>query len=184
MASVANTVQSMLPIFTVRVCSRRTNNCRCSSTKQTGAINKFWTLCANFLATQRTTAYSRLPRCRLPEQRRQQFPKRPNDLLGWRKENVQGRFRFYDRLWITQDKACGSFHYRLGTYSFTKCVGTCQFLRGLWMDISAARVAIHMRTDANNRVTTASTTRLPEQKKRCTWSRCWERNIAQDRLMT
>jgi len=32
------------------------------------------------------------------------------------------------------------------------------------MDISAARVAIHMRTDANNLVTTASTSRLPEQK--------------------
>ena len=31
------------------------------------------------------------------------------------------------------------------------------------MDISAARVAIHMRPDANNLVTTASTTRLPEQ---------------------
>ena len=43
--------------------------------------------------------------------------------------------------------------------------GTCQFLRGLWMDISAARVAFHMRTDANNIATTASATRLPEQKE-------------------
>jgi hypothetical protein len=50
-------------------------------------------------------------------------------------------------------------------YSFTKCFGTCQFLRGLWVDISAACVAIHMRTDANNLVTTASTTRLPERKE-------------------
>jgi hypothetical protein len=49
-------------------------------------------------------------------------------------------------------------------YSFTKCFGTCQFLRGLWMDISAARVARHMRCDDNNLVTIASTTRLPEQK--------------------
>ena len=32
------------------------------------------------------------------------------------------------------------------------------------MDISAACVAIHTRADANNLVTTASTTRLPEQK--------------------
>ena len=39
------------------------------------------------------------------------------------------------------------------------------FVRGLWMDISAACVAIHMRTDANNHVTTAATTRLPEQKE-------------------
>ena len=37
-------------------------------------------------------------------------------------------------------------------------------LRGLWMDISAACMAMHMRTDANNLVTTASTTRLLEQK--------------------
>ena len=33
------------------------------------------------------------------------------------------------------------------------------------MDISAACVAIHMRTDANNLVITASTARLPEQKE-------------------
>ena len=45
---------------------------------------------------------------------------------------------------------------------FTNCFGACQFLRGLWLDISAACVAIHMRTDANNLVTTTSTTRLPE----------------------
>jgi len=50
-------------------------------------------------------------------------------------------------------------------YSFAKCFGTCQFRRGVWMDISAACVAIHMRTDANNLVTTASTIRLPEQKE-------------------
>ena len=48
---------------------------------------------------------------------------------------------------------------------FTICFGTSQFLRGLWMDISAACVAIHMRTDANNLVTTAATTRYPEQKE-------------------
>ena len=34
------------------------------------------------------------------------------------------------------------------------------------MDISAACVAIHMRIDANNLVTTAATTRLSEQKER------------------
>ena len=33
------------------------------------------------------------------------------------------------------------------------------------MDISAARVAIHTRTDANNLVTTVSTTQLPEHKE-------------------
>ena len=50
-------------------------------------------------------------------------------------------------------------------YSCSKCVGTCQFLRGLWVEISAACVAMHMRTDANNLVTIAPTTRLPEQKE-------------------
>ena len=50
-------------------------------------------------------------------------------------------------------------------YAFMKCYGTCQFLRGLWMDLSAEVAEVHMRTDANNLVTTASTTHLPEQKE-------------------
>ena len=50
-------------------------------------------------------------------------------------------------------------------YAFMKCHGTCQFLRGLWMDISGCEAELHMRTDANNLVTTASTTHLPEQKE-------------------
>ena len=50
-------------------------------------------------------------------------------------------------------------------YAFMKCYGTAQFLRGLWCDISAEVAEIHMRTDANNLVTTASTTHLPEQKE-------------------
>ena len=36
-------------------------------------------------------------------------------------------------------------------YSFMKCFGSCQFLRGLWMDISGEVANIHMRTDAKNR---------------------------------
>ena len=47
-------------------------------------------------------------------------------------------------------------------YAFMKCYGTSQFLRGLWCDISGQTAEIHMRTDANNLVTTASTTHLPE----------------------
>ena len=39
-------------------------------------------------------------------------------------------------------------------YSFMKCFGSCQFLRGLWMDISGEVANIHMRTDAKNLVTT------------------------------
>jgi hypothetical protein len=50
-------------------------------------------------------------------------------------------------------------------YSFMKCFGTCQFLRGLWMDVSGMSSDVWMRTDANNLVTTASTTHLPEQKE-------------------
>ena len=33
-------------------------------------------------------------------------------------------------------------------YSFIKCFGSCQFLRGLWMDISGEVANLHMRTDA------------------------------------
>ena len=50
-------------------------------------------------------------------------------------------------------------------YSLMKCFGTCQMLRGLWMDISSACADVHIRTDANNLVTTASSTHLPEQKE-------------------
>ena len=50
-------------------------------------------------------------------------------------------------------------------YSLMKCFGTCQMLRGLWMDISSACADVHLRTDANNLVTTASSTHLPEQKE-------------------
>ena len=50
-------------------------------------------------------------------------------------------------------------------YAIMKCLGTCQFLRGLWMDMTGMALAIHLRTDANNLVSTASTTHLPEQKE-------------------
>ena len=50
-------------------------------------------------------------------------------------------------------------------YSFMKAYGTALFIKGLWCDISGERCDIHMRTDANNLVTTASTTHLPEQKE-------------------
>ena len=50
-------------------------------------------------------------------------------------------------------------------YSFMKCFVSCQFLRGLWMDMSGEVAEIHMRTDAKNLVTTARTIPLPEQKE-------------------
>ena len=46
-----------------------------------------------------------------------------------------------------------------------KCFGTCLFMRALWVDVSGDILPIHIRTDANNLVTTAQTTHLPEQKE-------------------
>ena len=46
-----------------------------------------------------------------------------------------------------------------------KCYGTCLCLKGLWKDISGQSAELHMRTDANNLVTTAKTTHLPDQKE-------------------
>ena len=45
-----------------------------------------------------------------------------------------------------------------------KCFGTCLFIRALWADVTGEIIPIHIRTDANNLVTTAQTTHLPEQK--------------------
>ena len=50
-------------------------------------------------------------------------------------------------------------------YALMTCFGTCQMLRGLWKDISGLDAEIHIRTDANNLVTTASTTHAPEQQE-------------------
>ena len=49
-------------------------------------------------------------------------------------------------------------------YSFMKCFGSFQFLRGLWMDMWGEVAEIHMRTDAKNLATTARTIHVPEQK--------------------
>ena len=50
-------------------------------------------------------------------------------------------------------------------YALMKCFGTCQMLRGLWKDMTGLDAEIHIRTDANNLVTTASTTHAPEQQE-------------------
>ena len=49
-------------------------------------------------------------------------------------------------------------------YALMQCFGT-QMHRGLWKDISGLDVEIHSRTDANDLVSTASTTRSPEQQE-------------------
>ena len=46
-----------------------------------------------------------------------------------------------------------------------KTFGTRQFIKGLWMDLTGQKAAVHIRTDADNLVTTARTTHLPEQKE-------------------
>ena len=50
-------------------------------------------------------------------------------------------------------------------YALMKCFGTCLFLKGLWADLTGENAPIHIRTDANNLVTTAQTTHQPEQKE-------------------
>ena len=50
-------------------------------------------------------------------------------------------------------------------YALMKCFGTCLFLKGLWADLTGENAQIHLRTDANNLVTTAQTTHQPEQKE-------------------
>ena len=49
--------------------------------------------------------------------------------------------------------------------SFMKCFGSCQFLRGVWMDIPSEIANLHMRTDSKNLVTTARKIHLPKQKE-------------------
>ena len=68
-------------------------------------------------------------------------------------------------------------------YALMKCYGTCQMLRGLIKDIAGHSCEIRMRTDANNLVTTASTTHVPEQTRNNTHDTdCWGRKHVQDQL--
>ena len=50
-------------------------------------------------------------------------------------------------------------------HGLMRCFGSCQYIRGLWADVSGEVAEIHLRTDANNLVTTASTAHQPEQKE-------------------
>ena len=50
-------------------------------------------------------------------------------------------------------------------HSLMQCCGSCQFLLGLWIDMSGEEAEIHMRIDAKNLETTARTIHLPEQKE-------------------
>ena len=83
-------------------------------------------------------------------------PRRPS------KENTRGSLVDYESKKIKRTTLSTTV---AELYSFMKCFGTCQFLRGLFMDISGCVAQLHMRTDANNLVTTAGTTHLPEQQE-------------------
>ena len=61
-------------------------------------------------------------------------------------------------------KTCAHLTTEAELYSFMKCFGSCQFLRGLWMDLSGEVAHIHIRSDAKNLVSTARTIPSPEQK--------------------
>ena len=50
-------------------------------------------------------------------------------------------------------------------HGLMRCYGSALFLRGLWSDITGEIADVHIRTDANNLVTTASTAHQPEQKE-------------------
>ena len=50
-------------------------------------------------------------------------------------------------------------------FALMKCSGTCQMLRSLIKDITGHSCEIQIRTDANNFVTTASTTHVSEQQE-------------------
>ena len=50
-------------------------------------------------------------------------------------------------------------------HGLMRCYGSALFLRGLWSDITGEIADVHICTDANNLVTTASTTHQPEQKE-------------------
>ena len=52
-------------------------------------------------------------------------------------------------------------------YPLMECAGTCQFIRGLWMDISGEAHPIHMRTDAHNLVSTAASTCRSKRRPYC-----------------
>ena len=50
-------------------------------------------------------------------------------------------------------------------HGLMRCYSWALFLRGLWSDITGEIADVHIRTDAFNLVTTASTTHQPEQKE-------------------
>ena len=71
-----------------------------------------------------------------------------------------------------------------GLYPFMKCCGSCQFLHGLWMDMSGEVAEIHMRTDAKNLVIIVRIIYLLEQKEtQSRWFPCCERKPVQGVFM-
>jgi len=55
------------------------------------------------------------------------------------------------------------------------CYGTCQTLRGLIKEITGYACEVHVRTDANNLVTTASATHVSEQQETIHMIQMWRK---------
>ena len=79
-----------------------------------------------------------------------------------RAENTRGSLIFFESTKIKRTTLSTTV---AELYALMKCYRTCQMLRGLIKDITGLSSEIHMRTDANNLVTTASTTHVPEQQE-------------------
>ena len=82
---------------------------------------------------------------------------------GEHKVNTRGSVVDYESHKITTTTQSTTIIAELN--ALMKCFGTCLFIRALWADVTGEKIPIHTRTDANNLVTTAKTTHLPEQKE-------------------
>ena len=68
------------------------------------------------------------------------------------------------------------------TFFYMQCYGSCHILRGVGMDVSDARVAIHLRTDARNLLAAASTAALPAREETMRMIHMVEKGCAPDTL--
>ena len=82
------------------------------------------------------------------------------------------------------EKDCALYNIGRIVLLYEVLFGSCQFLRGLWIDLSGEIANIHMGTAAKNLVTTARSIQLPEQKETIhTISLCCEKKLVQGIFM-
>ena len=68
-------------------------------------------------------------------------------------------------------------------YSFMKCFGSCQFFRGVCVDISGEVADIHMRTGAKNLINQQDPFSYLNNRRPSTWFLCCERKPVQGIFM-